>query len=84
MQLVILDNDENTEFKPFSVIISIDTMGDFADLVKRFSLTSKEVNMYCTPRRDNPSGQAKSVHLISIWRLLESKFKIFEKTYPTD
>lgn len=78
MHMVILDNDENKEFKPFAVAIQIDTLEDLANLVKRFNMTADMIDLKYKPEKDRPKGKADRIETIAIWRYLEEKYRVFE------
>lgn len=78
MHMVILDNDENTEFRPFAIAIQIEDLSDLAELVKRFGLSTITVNNKYRATGKKPRGNTDRVEIVAIWRYLEAKYRVFE------
>lgn len=78
MQIVILDNDENTEFKPFSIAVSIDTIGDLAELINRLEPSYRQIKSVVTS--DEFLKETADVEdLMAIRLYLRAKYKVFAK-----
>jgi hypothetical protein len=80
VQIVLLDRDENEEFKPFDIALSIDTLEDLAELVKRFGLSDVTVNKMYRASGTPPVGNTPEMEIASIWIYLEAKYRVFEAT----